>query len=62
MLNTTMAIEGKTTLVIKVDLSEEHGRSKSGKTITVASTSGAKSAPKPFENIKLNINAYKYPE
>lgn len=62
MINTAMEIEGKTTLVIKVDLSQEHGRSKSGKTITVASTSGATTAPKPHENIRINLNAYKYPE
>lgn len=62
MINTAMEIEGKKTLVIKVDLSEEHGRSKSGKTITVASTSGAKSPPAPFNKLKVNLNIYKYPE
>ena len=62
MLNTTMSIENKKTLVIKVDLSEEHGRSKSGKTISIASTQGASNAPKPHENIKVNLNIYKYPE
>ena len=43
-------------LTIKIDLSQEHGPSKSGKTITIASTKGnVEVAP----GIKLGLNCYK---
>lgn len=44
-------------LVIRIDTSLEFGPSKSGKTICVASTEGNKS----IGDIKVGINAYKYP-
>jgi len=44
-------------LVIRIDITEDHGPSKSGKTICIASTEGNKS----IGDIKVGINAYKYP-
>jgi len=45
-------------LVIRIDLSKEYGKSKSGKTIIVASTEGNE---KIEGGIVVGINAYKYP-
>lgn len=45
-------------LTITIDLEHEGGRSKSGKTITVATTRGA---AKLEGGVMLNLNAYKYP-
>ena len=59
MKNVEMTIEGKT-LTIKVDLSKDFGKSKSGKTIIVASTEGNVSVPERDEKIGLNI--YRYPD
>jgi hypothetical protein len=59
MKNVEMTIEGET-LIIKVDLSKEFGKSKSGKTIIVASTEGNVSVPQRDEKIGLNI--YRYPD
>ena len=50
----------KNKLTITIDLTKEFGRSKSGKTIVVASTLGNKSIP--GTNIHLGVNAYKYPK
>ncbi len=59
MKNVEMTIEGET-LTIKVDLSKEFGKSKSGKTIIGASTEGNVSVPQRDEKIGLNI--YRYPD
>jgi len=59
MKNVEMTVEGET-LTIKVDLSKEFGKSKSGKTIIVASTEGNVSVPERNEKIGLNI--YRYPD
>jgi len=59
MKNVEMSIEGET-LTIKVDLSKDFGKSKSGKTIIVASTEGNVSVPERDEKIGLNI--YRYPD
>jgi hypothetical protein len=58
MKNIEMSVEGET-LIIKVDLSQDFGPSKSGKTIIVASTEGNVSVLKRDEKIGLNI--YRYP-
>ena len=58
MKNIEMTIEGEL-LTIKVDLSKDFGKSKSGKTIIVASTEGNVSVPERDEKIGLNI--YRYP-
>jgi hypothetical protein len=59
MKNVEMTVEGNT-LSIKVDLSKDFGRSKSGKTVIVASTEGNVSVPGRKE--KLGLNVYRYPD
>lgn len=56
MTNVTMTEENNV-LTIKVDLSERHGRSASGKTEIIASTRGNISVPNHPE-IKLGVNCY----
>jgi hypothetical protein len=46
-------------LTISIDLSKEFGRSKSGKTIIIASTEGNKEVA---DGIHMGLNVYKYPE
>lgn len=59
MINTEMNLNGDK-LTIEVDLSKEFGKSKSGKTIVIASTKGNKE----IENTGcyIGLNVYKYPE
>lgn len=52
-----MKVEGKI-LTIKIDLSQEFGRSSSGKTTIVASTEGNIGVP-DNEEIKIGLNVYK---
>jgi len=47
-------------LIIEVDLSLESGLSKSGKTITIASTKGNQKIE--GTNAVMGLNVYKYPE
>ncbi len=57
MQNIETSIDGnKLTLVI--DLSKELGTTKSGKSITIASSGGGVPVPGQ-ENVKLNLNVYK---
>lgn len=44
-------------LTITIDLEQEHGPSKSGKTIVIASTKGN---VQPAPGIYLGVNCYKY--
>jgi hypothetical protein len=44
-------------LTITVDLSKRYGPSKSGKTVTVATTSGNIAAPE-YPDIKIGLNVY----
>ncbi|MDV2482056.1 hypothetical protein F8E02_08625 [Methanoculleus sp. Wushi-C6] len=57
MKNVDMTIEGSI-LTIRVDLAKEFGESKSGKSITVASTEGNVSVPE-HEDIKIGLNIYR---
>ena len=65
MLNVNMTREGNT-LVIKVDLSERHGLSASGKTTIIASTQGNVQVPaevvdgvtKLIPGVKIGLNVY----
>ena len=57
MKNVDMKVEGDR-LVITVDLSREFGASKSGKSITIASTDGNVSVP-GREEIKIGVNVYR---
>lgn len=45
-------------LIVEINLSENFGRSKSGKSIIIASTEGNLSVP-GTENIKIGVNCYK---
>ena len=47
-------------LIIEVDLTKEFGPSKSGKTITIASTRGNQKIE--GTNAIIGLNVYKYPE
>lgn len=57
MKNVEMSLDG-TILTMKVDISKEFGASKSGKSITIASTEGNVSIP-DAEEIKVGLNVYK---
>ncbi|EJG06169.1 hypothetical protein Metli_0194 [Methanofollis liminatans DSM 4140] len=57
MKNVDMKVEGDR-LVITVDLSQEFGASKSGKSITIASTDGNVSVP-GREEVKIGVNVYR---
>ena len=56
MQNVEMAVDGEI-LTIKIDLSKRYGPSKSGKTVSVATTAGNMSVPE-FKDIKIGLNAY----
>jgi len=58
MLNVETEVKGSK-LVITVDLSKDFGRSKSGKTIIIASTQGNKAVAK---DVFLGLNVYKFPK
>jgi hypothetical protein len=55
--NVKMSVEGDE-LVVRVKLTEEFGRSASGKTTIVASTGGNLPVP-GHEEIKVGVNVYK---
>ena len=59
MQNVTMKVTGNK-LTITVDLSKDHGKSASGKTIKIASTGGNKEVPGGKGAI-IGLNIYKYP-
>ena len=57
MKNVEMSVNGNT-LTIKVDLSKDFGETKSGKSISIASTDGNVSIPGNDE-IKIGLNVYR---
>lgn len=57
MKNVQAVVEGKK-LVITVDLTQNFGKSASGKTRIVASTQGNVTIPGAPEGFKLGLNAY----
>ena len=59
MQNVEWEIKGDK-LIIEIDLTKEFGHSKSGKTITIASTRGNQQVEGTDAIIGLNV--YKYPE
>ena len=56
--NVNMRIEGKQ-LIIEVEMDQDFGLSKSGKTRIIASTEGNISAPGD-EDVKIGLNVYRY--
>ncbi len=58
MLNVEMKNDGNI-LTITVDMSKEHGRSKSGKTIMIASSQGNVEVP-GTNDARIGLNIYKY--
>ena len=59
MVNVDIAVKGKT-IIIKIDKTKTFGPSKSGKTITIASTQGNKEIA--GTGIVLGLNCYKFPK
>ena len=57
MKNIDMTVEGNE-LVIRVDLTESHGTSASGKSEVIATTSGNQSVP-GHDGVKIGINCYR---
>ena len=57
MKNVDMSVDGNT-LTIKVDLSKDFGETKSGKSISIASTDGNVSVP-GNDDIKIGLNVYR---
>ena len=57
MKNIEMSLNG-TILTMKIDISKDFGPSKSGKSITIASTEGNISVPEA-EDVKIGVNVYK---
>ena len=57
MKNVDMQLDGDI-LVIRVDLTKDFGESKSGKSITIASTEGNVVVP-GHEAIKIGLNVYR---
>jgi hypothetical protein len=60
MKNMTMRVVDNK-LVIEVDLTQDVGPSKSGKTVLIATTEGNADCP-GREDIKIGLNVYRYPE
>ena len=56
MQNVKMAVKGQK-LTIEIDLSERLGRSKSGKTTVIATTSGNVEIPE-HPDIRIGVNCY----
>ena len=59
MKNIQMEVDKNKILTIKIDLNKSFGASKSGKSITIASTEGNASLEGDLNNIKVGINVYK---
>jgi hypothetical protein len=57
MKNVTMTVEGDE-LVIRVDLTQEHGESSSKKSVIIATSEGNQDVP-DTTNIKIGLNVYK---
>ena len=57
MKNVEMKVKNNK-LTIEIDLTKDYGESKSGKSLTVATTGGNQSVPE-HEDIKIGINVFK---
>jgi len=59
MKNINMIVDKDNILTIKVDLNENFGESKSGKSEIIASTEGNVALDGELSNIKIGLNIYK---
>lgn len=56
-------VSDKNLLTITVDLNKTHGKSKSGKTVTIGTTNGNTRITDAKENeVIFGLNVYKYPD
>ena len=59
MVNCAVTVEG-TILIIRVDLTQNHGGSKSGKTQIIASSQGNVAVPHPeYADVRFGVNVYR---
>ena len=60
MKNVDMKVDARTKkLTITVDLSQNFGASKSGKSIVIASTEGNVALDGEYANVKVGVNVYR---
>jgi hypothetical protein len=59
MKNINMIVDKDNILTIKVDLNQNFGESKSGKSTVIASTEGNVALDGGLSNIKIGLNVYK---
>jgi hypothetical protein len=59
MKNVKMVVDKDNILTIKVDLNEDYGESKSGKSIVIATTEGNVALDSELSNIKIGLNVYR---
>ena len=59
MKNITMVVDKDNILTIRVDLNENFGESKSGKSEIIASTEGNVALDGELSNIRIGLNVYK---
>ena len=57
--NVNIVVDQDNILTIKVDLNENYGPSKSGKSIVIASTEGNMALDGELSSIKIGLNVYK---
>ena len=57
-MNANMTVKDKV-LTITIDLSQDHGPSKSGKSIVIATTGGNISVPDYTPDTKIGLNVYR---
>lgn len=61
--NVSWEVDSKNKLTITVDLSKTHGKSKSGKTTTIATSNGnTRIQDKDGNEVIFGLNVYKYGE
>lgn len=58
MKNVQTSVDGNI-LTIKIDLTQDFGPSKSGKTQTIASTLGNKPVSRAFPDVRVGVNVYR---
>ena len=59
MKNVNIKVSKDSILTITVDLRQEYGLSKSGKSMIIGTTEGNISLPDPNSDVKIGLNIYK---